>query len=315
MFNIRYRQIDTTNIINDITAFNFISKDYYIIGIEITDPIIAAKCHINIDPQHTDKRHNQTAIETVFMLKEKLRNQKNNNIIITTMKPDIDSVGSIALLTMILNDELEFTNDLMLRLNAISLSDKHGRDHDWKDKEKNKSLIHHPEFNQFGIPISLFEIIGNQKKLLKEKVNVMIQYLKTGSIENQKQLTEKSLRKQSLNKETANVDIIIPNVLVTVESTLRGAMGIGYKHAPIVIAKNNSYQFGNEFGKKYTIGQYNEGNINLILVQNDLSELEPGWGGTKLIIGSPQNKSSILELQTIINIVKKYVNYTSTNNI
>ena len=70
---------------------------------------------------------------------------------------------------------------------------------------------------------------------------------------------------------------------------------IGYSQAPIVVAINPEFRFqGGEPHRKITICQYQDGYINLKKVVENLNLIEPGWGGSATICGSPQGKASIV---------------------
>jgi len=74
--------------------------------------------------------------------------------------------------------------------------------------------------------------------------------------------------------------------------------------APIVIAFNPAFRFqGGEPTRKFTVAQYKLGYVNLREVLRDLSELEPGWGGSPTIGGSPQGVSSKLSLEEVVEVV------------
>jgi hypothetical protein len=80
--------------------------------------------------------------------------------------------------------------------------------------------------------------------------------------------------------------------VAVVESSLRAATSIGYAHAPIVIALNEQMPSQNGSYRKFTICQYSDEFIRMSNVLAELNALEPGWGGSLTIIGSPQGDSS-----------------------
>lgn len=314
MININYRQLDLTNKDIETDDIKLLKESgFYIIGVEVTDVEMSRHCDINIDPQHSGGNHKSTAIESVFKFRNSIiENTRSNRILMLTIKTDIDSISSIALLTMILTNQLIVTNDLILRLNAIAMSDKHGRD---KSSNDSLSKISFPGYTSYGIPISLYEVIGNVNTDISCKVRYMIDYLKYGHIKDQEKITHDIQTKRGEISKSIKYNMIIPNSLIFVESTYRGALGFGYKKAPIVIAKNDKFIFGGAtslntnrtIGTKYTIGQYNEGYTDMNSLLNKLQEIEDGWGGSDVIIGSPQTNPSLLNSEQLINIVKSHV--------
>jgi hypothetical protein len=68
---------------------------------------------------------------------------------------------------------------------------------------------------------------------------------------------------------------------------------------PIAVVYNPEMPGPNGPYKKYTICQYTAGYIDLQKLSRLLNELEPGWGGSPTIIGSPQGESSKLDYYDI----------------
>jgi len=80
------------------------------------------------------------------------------------------------------------------------------------------------------------------------------------------------LKKNEDSSKSTNVQVIIDNKLVFVESNYRGAIGLGYRYAPTVLAKNPKYRFGQNGvkGVKYTLAQFNPGHVNIKKVMSRL---------------------------------------------
>lgn len=313
MSNIYFKQIDLTQKKSEkIHLEQKKNSNYFIIGIEIFDKDIHSHCHLNIDPQHSGSNYKQTALEEVFNLKYDLMRASYNfdNILLITTKPDLDSISSMSLLEMVLTNNFELNGDLILRLKALSLSDKHGSEIDWVPNAKYDGF-NIESYTKYGLPVSLVTLIGDININIDYKVKIMTDYLLNGEFENSEKYRKRALNKLSNVKKSTSEKIIIPEKLIYVESTYRGAIGYGYKKAPIVIAKNNRYAFGQKenriYGTKYTIAQYKENYIDLDAIRLEILKHENGWGGSKVIIGSPQTNSSILTSKLLIELVSKYV--------
>ena len=312
MSRIHFKQIDLTQKNKEINYLQKLqNQGYFIIGIEIFDKDISQVCHLNFDPQHSSGNYKNTALETVFNLKFDLKEIAYDflDVLLITIKSDLDSISSMSLVSMVLKDKFELTGDLILRLKALSLSDKHGMEHEWKPNMKYDSF-NFPHYTKYGLPISLITLIGDINLNINYKIKIMTDYLINGIFENYEKYKNKAIEKLNNVKNFTTHKIIIPNKLIFVESTYRGAIGFGYKKAPIVIAKNTRYAFGKktnrEFGVKYTIAQYKENYIDLESIRFEINKLEEGWGGSRVIIGSPQTNPSVLTSNEVIEILKKH---------
>jgi hypothetical protein len=313
MQNIHYKQLDLTRKDKEKTYLQKLqNQQFFIIGIEIFDPDISQYCHLNFDPQHSGNNYKATALETIFNIKNNLKeiSQSFENILLITIKSDLDSISSMSLITMVLKDVFELNGDLILRLKALSLSDKHGIDQEWTPGVKHFDF-NIPEYTKYGLPVSLVVLIGDINLNINYKVKTMIDFLLTGMFKDDEKYQKINASKQLNVRNNTTIKIIVPDKLVYVESTFRGAIGYGYRKAPVVIAKNRKYSFGKKMnrilGTKYTIAQFKEKYIDLVSLKNKINELEDGWGGSAVIIGSPQTNPSILLENQLIELTKKHV--------
>lgn len=98
-----------------------------LVGVEVITPTLQARHTINIDPQHTGQGSTSSAIweafERSFELAEALRGKE---VVMTTEKPDLDSVCTMALLTLAMEDP-NALNGLDIRIRA-SRVDAHDND-------------------------------------------------------------------------------------------------------------------------------------------------------------------------------------------
>lgn len=230
-----------------------------------------------------------------------------SKVALITIKPDLDSIGAMVLATLSINHpSLQITGDILLRLIAIANSDRHGSTSKW-NRHKRINYFNEPLFSKFGIPIGILSAIGSHDDI-RIKVQYMTDYILTGTFEKFDKYTALMLKKNEKSSKSTDVQIIIDNKFVFVESNYRGAIGLGYRYAPVVLAKNPSYRFGQDGlkGVKYTIAQFNSSHVNIEKVLNRILVLEDDWGGdNNSIIGSSQREPSKLTTDQIFDIIKQ----------
>ncbi len=136
-----YHQINVTNTSGEIEYFTNISNTHFVLGVEVTIPQFEEYCTLSIDPQHSPNQNKITAIEYIFNFQDSILEviTKFDKIVLTTVKTDIDSIGTMAIITLLLQKRLKLDGDLILRLKAIAKSDRHGRKN-WKRMTKPISL-------------------------------------------------------------------------------------------------------------------------------------------------------------------------------
>lgn len=233
------------------------------------------------------------------------------------MRSDLDSIGAMAVL--ILRANKEKLEPAMERINMIATADKfaHGswpgrrplptRNNPWPNwpNEKNTSTKSFRPLAAIAAAISDFHLpIEKRLKLIK-------QWLITGQepIEYREQVEKERMK---LITALENGDIKISESaggkIAVVESTYRAATNLGYSLAPVVVALNPEFHFqGGKQIRKFTICQFEPGYADMKAILADLSSIEPGWGGSPTIGGSPQGISSNLTTKQVVEIVKQYL--------
>jgi len=314
MNNPLYYKINITNKNEEIEYLKHLSDEkFFIVGIEVTDPDIEQYCSLSIDPQHSKFKNmnSQTSIEYIFNYQEDIVQlmSLSKNIIMLTIKTDNDSIGSMAVLTLLLKNNLILDGDIILRLKAIAKSDRHGRKN-WKGEKED--YFNFENYNMYGLPSGLSYMSSDLKITIDNKIDNMIQYLSTGDFPSLSEYNDLTLYNLKKNNKQEHITIIIPKKLCFVESNHRGAISFGYKYTPCVIAKNKKFVFGNgntrKIGKKVTIAQYEDSKyVNLDNICRELNDIELGWGGSSVIIGSPLDRATSISDDQIIDIVKKHI--------
>lgn len=307
----------------------FETGDVY--GIEVTVPKLAEQCVENIDPQHTDGNINLSAIEVALTTQ-----LPEAGSTLATVRADLDSIGAMA----IMSNRVEFGLDkydpeneenyvsaikagfvkddekFIHRLYAVAESDKfaHGGYPGPKplptvEKSWLKDGNDWPETSAIGAVVADFRLP------LADRVAMMGEWLSGGEVPTKYVEQVEKERLDLINAlETGKIcyDVIADKDggadVAVVETSHRAATMVGYSLAPVVIAYNPEFKQGpGEAYKKYTICQFEDKFIDLKAVREELNELEPGWGGSPTIIGSPQGVSSQLKIEDIAVIVEKHL--------
>lgn len=147
---------------------------------------------------------------------------------------------------------------------------------------------------------------------LLDRVEMMEKWLLTG--EEPKQYRD-SVEKERLDMITALESAAIRHEvradgrIAVVESTHRAATSVGYSLAPVVVALNPSFKLGGgEPHRKFTVCVFELGKFaDIKSALAELATIEPGWGGSPTIGGSPQGVSSTLTIDQVVDVVAKYL--------
>jgi hypothetical protein len=279
-----------------------------VMGIEVTIPELASQCELgNIDPQHTDNDINTAAIELARIIE-----MPEGDITFATIRPDLDSIGSMALLTM-RKEGAEFNEDMLRRIDKIATSDKFANG-DWPGirnlPTKDNMYEESDSATDSETLAAIAAATGDFKVSVDKKVEWLRQWIETGA-EPEGYREQVSLNRLKLANALEDGQIKIEpatdNSYCVVESTHRAATSLGYTQAPVVVAMNPEFIFGeSDPVKKFTISQFKDGYLDMKSLFQELSEMEEGWGGSPTIGGSPQGASSALSVEDVVSVVKKH---------
>jgi hypothetical protein len=302
-----------------------------VLGIEVTIPRLAERCVLgNIDPQHSggDKiAAIQAALEADSFWFE-FGNDENRNrpaIIFATVRPDLDSIGAMVVLEARLlswtpepepyglPDYEVFDGGVARRIRAVAEFDKfeNGK---WPGRRLLPTM-ENPWPGGYAL-IEAYELaavaacVSDFRLPLTDRVNLMKEWLFRGRVP-EGYLEQVTAERQQLIAALARGDVninVVGSAIVVVESTHRAATMIGYHYAPVVVAVNPKFRLGDgDEHRKFTICQYSVGHVDLQGVQAALDELEPGWGGSPTIVGSPQGVSSMLSVEKVAQLVDDHL--------
>lgn len=305
--NFVLHQLNVANLKDDINLIRdlLINPENVLIGLEVTIPNINKLLNFNIDPQHgwngkKDYARKITCLEKMMEVLPYLKPFQSKIVHLFFLKTDLDSISAAGILDIYLNTDLIFTPKMNERIKVIADYDRHGRD-----------TLFLTDQQSIRIPRGLFMFISGWKNSLEQKVEAAKKWIINGTFDGLSDFNRIANHNAREAINFSKVQIIIPRKLVFVRSIKRGACGIGYKFAPIVIALNPSYRYGfgesRVYGKKWIIGQMNDKFINLTKLVRLIEKQERGWGGSSTIIGSPQDRPSKLTKNEVIDFVKNQV--------
>ena len=299
------------------------------LGIEITRSDLAERCGLgNIDPQHTDNNNHLAAIEVAMTV-----DLPQDGATIVTLRPDLDSVGAMAVL-LIRRDAEDavwdgrgmkfgklsyykctdriFTLEEKQRIRLIASFDKfaHGK---WRPTplptKENRWPSSGASAESVGNLAAIAAAVSDFKVDIATRVRWMVDWLLFGrEPEGYRDRVEAERSNLISALESGTINYSVVGGIAVVQTTHRAATMIGYSLAPVVVALNPEFRFqGGDVHKKFTICQYQAGYVDLIAVKNELAAIEDGWGGSPTIIGSPQGKSSQLTIDQIVTVVSRHL--------
>lgn len=279
------------------TIYNFVQLDprpgrenpEYQFGIEVTIPVPDRV--VNLD-HHGPKATAETPAACEQALTCELPPEGST---IATVRPDADSITAMAVLQQRANG-WPINKDLV---RAIGQMDRYGP----------KVAEEEQEYHDLVVAIARYST--DFKAPLLSRVNfAQCALAGTANIGIVARLVAERDAEYEAALAASEVQVIIPDKLVYVESTHRFATSIGYQHATTVVAFNPEMPIRGEEGtyKKFTVCRW-DSNVPTDMdgALAELRELEDGWGGRGDIFGSPQNRDSELAPIQVVATVAKYI--------
>jgi hypothetical protein len=281
-----------------------------VFGIEVTVPSLAARCVYNLDPQHgSEGDANSSAIEAALTVEIPAERAT-----LVTVRADLDSVGAMAIFNIRAKGEgLESAMD---RISMVAAADKFARGgytgpkplptrgSPWDDSsagaESSRPLA------------AIAAAVADFKIPLGERVATMEKWLLTGEEPgNYRAQVERERADMIAALESGAIrhEVCAGGCIAVVESTHRAATSVGYALAPVVVALNPSFRLGaGEPHRKFTICAFEASKYaDIKSALAELATLEPGWGGSPTIGGSPQGVSSTLSVERVVEVLTKYL--------
>lgn len=278
------------------------------LGIEVTVPALARRCGLgNIDPQHGPTDDARAAIDVCLETPPPIVGSA-----LVTVRPDLDALGSMALLTLLGRGEA-LSADGLARVAAISTADRFVRG-PWPGPRPLPTTI--DDFGDESPLGAVAALASDRSRDLEARVVGLAAWLSEGTEPAYHRADVRSLRRKTLVRLERGLDMVelaAGGCIAVVRAQSAAALQLGYCLAPVVVAENMA--FGTPSHRKLTIAQYDAGHVDLRAVTAELCRLESGWGGSVTIAGSPQGRSSSLPLDLVIEIVERYLRVTSARTV
>lgn len=279
------------------------------LGIEVTIPALAALCGLgNLDPQHAGGDATRAAIEAALTA-----DLPPAGAILATVRPDLDSVGAMAVLRYRAEDG-EFEPEMLKRIGLVAAADTFARGSWGGPRALPTTENPWPEAGSASESQPLAAIaasVSDFKVSLDQRVEWMASWISSGAEPEgyrERVEAERLDLVRALESGGISVTTVAEGRIAVVESTHRAAMTIGYASAPIVVALNPAFRLGGgEPHPKFTVAQYQLGQVDLKAASAELAAFEPGWGGSPTICGSPQGVGSTLTTEQVVSVVSRHL--------
>lgn len=281
-----------------------------VLGIEVTVPALAARCNLgNIDPQHGVGGTVDTAAIEVAVAHQ----LPPENAVLVTVRPDLDSVGAMAV--MAIRARGESLEPAMDRIRRVADSDKFAKG-GWPGVRELPSANNlWPEavasIESSSQLAAIAAAVADFKVALAERVAIMEKWLLTGEEPSSYRIkvdAERTEMVRALDAGEIQHQVVCNGRVAVVESAHRAATMVGYALAPVVVAVNPSFRLGGgESHRKITICAFTAQYADIKSALVELGKLEAGWGGSPTIGGSPQGVSTNLSTDQVVEVVARYL--------
>lgn len=275
------------------------------LGIEVTDPEAARRCGLGvIDPQHgaDPGPRAESAIEAACRAALPPAGSR-----LVTIRPDLDALGAMAVLT---HRAAGGAIDAAMqgRIAHVATLDKFDFGI-WPGKrpmpETVEDILDEGAGEELG---AVAAAVSDRRVAMAERVGAMLAWLRDGTVPESYSSAARDRAARLMRSLALGATRVEPDetgqVAVVVSLEL-GALRLGYRLAPVVVALNPAHRFADGVqGRKYTLARWAEGDADLDAALARIAPMESGWGGQRGIKGSPQDRSSRLVLERVVAAVR-----------
>jgi hypothetical protein len=271
-------------------------------GVEITDSALSDACGLgNLDPQHSPALYaTQSAIEAALTCDLPPIGSK-----LVVQRGDADALGAMAVMDLRAGGDKP-DHSMIRRVGTIGRWDRFdfGAWDEWVN-------IHPPlpEVAQRddlrGAPLSVraLSCLARDGMLsLETRIGGLKLWLTSGILPASGLLLalhEEDSLLHAWNTGKLPIKLTSDPAIVTLSSALPFGLRLAYRWAPVVIGETTF-----DCQRKFTVAQFDRNWLDLADLQARLNALEPGWGGSATLLGSPQGVSSQLSLATVMKEVR-----------
>jgi hypothetical protein len=273
------------------------------LGIEVTVPALAARCGLgNIDPQHGGGDDRRAAIDVCAQWP-----LPPDGSWLVTVRPDLDAFGGMAVFAL-RRAGVPLDDPMRTRIAAVAHLDRFARGPWPGPLPLPRTTAECADlFGGGGELAAVAAAVADHRRSVAERVAVTAHWLRVGE-EPVAYRTALETRARTLAEALASGALRITATaggrIAVVEGAADGAVHLGYRLAPVVVALNPAFRFrGGPPHRKFTVCQYQTGYVDLRACRDRLAMLEPGWGGSETIIGSPQGTGSKVSLAEVVTAV------------
>ena len=278
------------------------------LGIEVTVPELARGCGLgNIDPQHGGGcTARASAIETCLTAPP-----PTAGATLVTVRPDLDAFGAMAMLAYRRADGTP-DSAMRARVNRVARADRfdHGP---WPGPLPLPATLE--EFacvtNQDPALVAVNGAMFDRERTVRERVGLAAGWLETGAEPagyRERWATHAEALVAGLASGAVSVEEWADGRIALVTSRLPGSLRLGYARAPVVIALDpGASEADPPAPRRVVVAQYARGHVDLSGVHDVLAGLEPGWGGSSTILGSPQGRPCGLGVEEIVEAVARHL--------
>jgi hypothetical protein len=266
------------------------------LGVEVTDGPLAGRCGLgNIDPQHGfGSGAARSAIEEALTWP-----LPPPGATLVTLRPDADALGAMAVLNIRAYD-LHESRDVAERAALIGRHDAFANG-PWAPWRAARGPLSRPAAIEDvrAAPAqyaALASLAADSRHDLYQRVRDIRIWLTRGKLPTQyAQAADAFTSKLTRAWNDGEIGIECHGGVAVVKSATPGALMLGYRFAPVVLAIS-----GDALPRKVTIAQFDPAHLDMSALARRLNELEPGWGGSATIIGSPQGVGSRLGREPLL---------------
>lgn len=276
-------------------------------GIEVTEHELANRCGLgNLDPQHDEEAVDEAAVECALHAELPPTGAR-----LVTIRPDADALSAMVILGLRRDGET-ISGDIVARVFRVGRHDRFFQG-EWpgpgalprSGSEIGASVRRDLDVSALSSTV-LDAGLSFDKRLLAVECWLRTGALPPGAIDRVRAQDQVLMR--SLHDGHTHVSGRAGGRIAVVQSAAIGALGLGYLVAPIVIAVQSAPKMSAmSISRKATIAQWKPGHLDLAAVVAELNPIEPGWGGSPTIIGSPQGAGSSLEVEQLVSIAVRHL--------